>query len=430
MPGYAAIEVAGLEKTFRGPRHQVNTLKERALHPRRRTPQEEHHVLREISFDVQAGEFFGVVGRNGSGKSTLLKCLAGIYRADAGHIRVAGQLAPFIELGIGFNPNLTARENVIINAVMMGLTPREARRRFDSIIDFAELADFLELKLKNYSSGMQVRLAFAVMVQADTDILLIDEVLAVGDAAFQQKCLDVFYRLRDRGKTIVLVTHDMGTVERFCHRALLLDAGRIALGGDPGEVGRRYLELNFEGDGGLRPSTRGRGTPSADSKPVPSKRAWVVEVWAESEQGERVHSFGGGERIHLHAVVEAREAVEQPHIVVWIDSPDWTRVFGAGGGAALGGPLRPGERVHVHVSVANQLAPNRYLVGCSITAASAHQDILDWRANAADFVIYSSGEFHGLVALEHEVELERVPTASPPGAGTASPRAAASGSRP
>src|SRR5947209_17982647 len=241
---YAAIRVTDLEKSFRIPKHQVQTLKERALHPLRRQEYNELDVLKGVSFSIDEGEFFGIVGRNGSGKSTLLKCLAEIYRADAGSIRVAGRISPFIELGVGFNPDLTARDNVILNAVMMGLTPREARARFDHIIAFAELEQFVELKLKNYSSGMQVRLAFSVMVQSGAEILLIDEVLAVGDAAFQQRCLDEFYRLRSEGKTIVLVTHDMAMVERFCHRALLLADGEILLSGDPTEVGRRYLELN------------------------------------------------------------------------------------------------------------------------------------------------------------------------------------------
>src|SRR3954466_10613955 len=206
---HLAIQVEGLEKTFRIPTHQVQTLKERALHPFRRTEYDELNVLRGVSFEIPSGEFFGIVGRNGSGKSTLLKCLAGIYRADGGSMKVAGRLSPFIELGVGFNPDLTARENVVINAVMMGLTPREARARFDQVIEFAELEDFVDLKLKNYSSGMQVRLAFAVMVQPGAGLLLIHEVLAVGDAAFQQRCFDEFLRLRDEGRTIVLVTHDM-----------------------------------------------------------------------------------------------------------------------------------------------------------------------------------------------------------------------------
>ena len=168
-------------------------------------------------------------GRNGSGKSTLLKILASIYRADAGRVRMAGRVAPFIELGVGFNPELTARENGVLNGVLMGLTLREARRRLDAVLEFAELEDFVDLKLKNYSSGMMVRFAFAVMVQADADIMLIDEVLAVGDAAFAQKCMDVFHERRRAGKTIVLVTHDMATVQTLCHRAMLLARRRAAL---------------------------------------------------------------------------------------------------------------------------------------------------------------------------------------------------------
>ena len=177
---------------------------------------------------MRRGEFFGIVGRNGSGKSTLLKILASIYRADAGTIRMAGRPAPFIELGVGFNLELSARENVILNGVMMGLSQREARRRLDAVLDFAELEEFVDLKLKNYSSGMLVRLAFSVMIQAEADILLIDEVLAVGDAAFQQKCRDVFLEMRDSDRTVVLVTHDMTAVQSYCHRAMLLDDGEVA----------------------------------------------------------------------------------------------------------------------------------------------------------------------------------------------------------
>ena len=175
------IEVRGVDKTFRVPERRVDTLKERATHPFSRLDHRELRALRDISFDIHKGEFFGIVGQNGSGKSTLLKILASIYRADAGTIRMAGRLAPFIELGVGFNPELTARENSVINGVLMGLSKREARRRLDAVLDFAELEEFVDLKLKNYSSGMMVRLAFAVMVQADADIMLIDEVLAVGD---------------------------------------------------------------------------------------------------------------------------------------------------------------------------------------------------------------------------------------------------------
>src|SRR5918999_323731 len=213
------------------------------------------HAVDEVSFDVAPGEFFGIVGRNGSGKSTLLKCLAGIYEADDGHTIVRGRLSPFIELGVGFNPDLTARDNVIINAIMLGLTRKEARERFDEIIAFAELEDFIDLKLKNYSSGMSVRLGFSVAVQADADVLLVDEVLAVGDAAFQRKCFDEFERMRREERTILFVTHDMNAVERFCDRAMLLEAGRLLEIGAPDEIARRYSEVNFGSQGGAGGAT-------------------------------------------------------------------------------------------------------------------------------------------------------------------------------
>src|SRR5437763_2252276 len=247
--GPVVIEVRNVNKAFRIPSHRVDTLKERATHPLARREYRELRALRDISFDVHDGEFFGIVGRNGSGKSTLLKILSSIYRADAGRIRMAGRLAPFIELGVGFNPELTSRENVVLNGVLMGLSLREARRRLDSVLDFAELQEFADLKLKNYSSGMMVRLAFAVMVEADADIMLIDEVLAVGDAAFAQKCMDVFHEKRRAGKTLVLVTHDMATVQSLCDRAMLMHDGELRYLGDPEEAALRYYRLNFGGGG-------------------------------------------------------------------------------------------------------------------------------------------------------------------------------------
>src|SRR4051794_777093 len=214
-PRPPAVVVSDVGKAFQMPTERMHTLKERALHPLRRLRSSEFDALQDVSFTVEAGEFFGIVGRNGSGKSTLLKCLAGIYRTDRGAIYVDGRMSTFIELGVGFNPELAARDNVVLNGIMMGLSAHEARKRYDQVLDFAELQEYEDLKLKNYSSGMQVRLAFSVAIQVDADVLLIDEVLAVGDAAFQQKCFDVFSGLRAAGKTILFVTHDMGTVQHF-----------------------------------------------------------------------------------------------------------------------------------------------------------------------------------------------------------------------
>ena len=396
----SAIEVRDLEKTFRIPKQQVHTLKERALHPFRRGTYDELDVLRGMSFDVQQGEFFGIVGRNGSGKSTLLKCMAGIYRADAGQIRVAGRLAPFIELGVGFNPDLTARENVVINAVMMGLTPREARARFDEIVAFAELEDFVGLKLKNYSSGMQVRLAFAVMVQSGAEVLLIDEVLAVGDAAFQQRCLDEFHRLREEGRTIVLVTHDMEMVERFCHRAMLITDGQIELIGDPGRVGRRYLERNFE-------HFRTSEVEIAD-RTEQGERATIADVWLENESGMRVDTAPHGQRLHLHARIDVHDHVREPIVDFWVDDEEDARIFATSTRPwQEKPPLEPGDRLDVTVEVDNRLASGRYHIGCSLLSGSAALDIVALVNRHKAFVVYAGDHVYGLVALDHELRVER-----------------------
>jgi ABC-type polysaccharide/polyol phosphate transport system ATPase subunit len=226
-----AIEARGLTKTFRLPHENRTTFKEHFLHPFRHIDYELNNALVDVSFEVEVGEFFSVIGPNGSGKSTLLKILAGIYRASSGELRVDGKLSAFIELGVGFNPELTARDNVRINATLLGLSKRELAERYDSIVAFAELERFMDQKLKNFSSGMQVRLAYAIAIQVSFDVLLLDEVLAVGDAEFQEKCMETFAEIRAAGKTIIFVSHDLGAVKYFSDRVLYIDRGRaVALG--------------------------------------------------------------------------------------------------------------------------------------------------------------------------------------------------------
>ncbi len=391
----AAVDVDALNKTFRVPRQHVMTLKERALHPFRRVAVDELAALRDVSFQIAEGDFFGIVGRNGSGKSTLLKCLAGIYRPDSGRIRIAGRLAPFIELGVGFNTELTAYDNVVINGVMMGLTPRQARARFDDILEFAELESFKDLKLKNYSSGMQVRLAFSVMVESDADMLLIDEVLAVGDAAFQQKCFDVFYRLREAGRTIILVTHDMAMIERFAHRCMVLERGRIDTIGKPDEVARRYLQLNFEGhdgSGGIAERTPG---------------ATVEEMWIEDESGRRADAIAHGQPFSINARVAVHEPIAEPQVHVSLENDDEVRVFATTtrGVSAAGAPLEAGERVQMRINAVNSLGPGRYYAACSVHRGDV--EIVTYRGRACDFISYGADEVNGLVVLDHSVELDR-----------------------
>ncbi len=394
-----AVDVADLSKTFQIPRHHVMALKERALHPLRRIPVTELHALRNVSQQIHKGEFFGVVGRNGSGKSTLLKCLAGIYRPDEGAIRIAGRVVPFIELGVGFNLEMTALDNVVINGVMMGMSPREARRRFPEVIEFAELENSLDLKLKNYSSGMQVRLAFALMVQADADVLLIDEVLAVGDASFQQKCFDVFYELRRRGKTVVLVTHDMQMIERFCGRAMLLHHGRVDEVGEPAAVARRYLDLNFEAQ------ERDAG-PTAGGPEDVSLGVAIGDVWVEAEDGRRVGSVRQGERFTIRAELLVKEEIEDPEVGITIHNDDGLVVFGTTtrepGRAEA--PLAPGEVLQLRVALRNDLAPARYFIDCG--AHEGEHRIVAFRWRVSQFLVYGNRRQLGLVALDHSLELE------------------------
>ena len=233
-----AIEVAGVSKTFRIPHDQRTFVKEYFVHPLRRTTYERNEALKEVTFSIPAGEFFGVLGSNGSG--TLLRILAGIYVPDSGLVRVSGLLSPFIELGVGFNLELNARDNIRINATLAGLTKRELDEKFDEILAFSELERFVDQRLKNYSSGMLVRLAYSIAIQIPFDVLLLDEVLAVGDEAFQQKCFATFDGFKEQGKTVVFVSHDLGLMERFCDRVLLLQSGVVQALGAPGEVIDQY----------------------------------------------------------------------------------------------------------------------------------------------------------------------------------------------
>lgn len=240
----APIIVDKVSKNFKLPHDRNNSLKSLIIHPfRKRSSVEVQHALRDINFQVNEGEFFGILGRNGSGKSTLLKILAGIYVPTSGEVSVYGKLVPFIELGVGFNPELTGRENVYLNGALLGFSKREIDKRYRDIVDFAELEDFMDQKLKNYSSGMQVRLAFSVATRAEADILLIDEVLAVGDADFQNKCYEYFMSLKNSGKTVVFVTHDMSAVRKYCDRAIVVEDSRLIFEGSADKAADRYLKL-------------------------------------------------------------------------------------------------------------------------------------------------------------------------------------------
>jgi ABC-type polysaccharide/polyol phosphate transport system ATPase subunit len=259
------VEVSNLRKRFRLPLDKSTTLKYRVTHWRSSSRYRDLIALRDISFDIPAGQFLGIAGPNGCGKSTLLKILCRIYEADSGYARVNGEFSAFLELGVGFNPELTARENIFLGGAMLGLTRAQLRDKVDEVFAFAELEDFAEQKLKNFSSGMQVRLAFSVAILAQTDLLVMDEVLAVGDASFQEKCFDTFSRYKREGKTIVLVSHDLSSLEEYCDRVILLNHGEIIADGPAVEVTSAYHRMVAEHALAAERDTEGelrRGDPS------------------------------------------------------------------------------------------------------------------------------------------------------------------------
>ncbi|HSS43129.1 MAG TPA: ABC transporter ATP-binding protein [Solirubrobacterales bacterium] len=388
------IEARGVSKSFRLSVNKIGSLKE-MITTFSQSDYKELRALQDVSFEVRRGEFFGIVGRNGSGKSTLLKVLASIYSADAGTVRMAGRLAPFIELGVGFNPELTARENVELNGVMMGLERREARGRLGAVLEFAELEEFVDMKLKNYSSGMLVRLAFSVMIQSDAELLLIDEVLAVGDAAFQQKCADVFHEMRDSERTVILVTHDMGAVEHYCHRAMLLHDGEVKAVGDPGEVARKYLRLNFE------------SAPSTGGDSLGEVADIVVEdAWLEDASGARATNVEKGKDLRFCADLEAKRDVEGPTFGFSLANADGVEVTGFGVPVdELPERVSAGQRLQVRATVENRLAPGRYIVRCWIHRNRNLSDIVLYSPHVLDFVVFG-GDEPGVAYFEHEVHME------------------------
>jgi ABC-type polysaccharide/polyol phosphate transport system ATPase subunit len=416
-PRDTVLAVDGVSKSFRVPEEAAHTLKEHALHPFRRSRHHSFTALSNVELAVRRGEFFGIVGRNGSGKSTLLKCMAGIYGVDCGRIWCRGRLSTFIELGVGFNPDLAARDNVVLNGIMLGLTPREARARYARVIEFAELEDFQDLKLKNYSSGMHVRLAFSVAIQVDADILLIDEVLAVGDASFQQKCFDVFNDMRDAGRTIVFVTHDMGAVNRLCHRAMLLERGETVELGDPETVADRYLELNFERETAPAPSPIAQQlAEQRRSERAGDGSARVDSAWLEDELGQPSDSVAQGKKLALRCLVRFERDVEDPAVSLTIEDQDHNAVVVV---TTMNehehtGLYRAGDDAVFAFWFHNVLAPNRYFATITISHRGSGVDLIDRFVREYSFIVTGSRAVGGLVDVPFHTSFQTVRRAPGP----------------
>jgi lipopolysaccharide transport system ATP-binding protein len=316
------IEVKNVTKNFKIPQEKADTLRGSFVNFYRKKRYEKFTAVKNLSFKIKEGEFFGIIGRNGSGKSTLLKMLAGIYYPDKGELKVKGGISPFLELGVGFNPELSGRDNIFLNATILGLTKEEIKRKYDQIVNFSELNKFIDQKLKKYSSGMQVRLAFSIAIHANKDILLMDEVLAVGDSNFQEKCLDEFNRYKRMGKTVILVTHDVSVVKNYCNRAMLLRNGQKVLLDKADKVVDLYIKQNIKDEESRykrqkefdQKSNKNKSELEEiksfdhDEKAVAIKR---VEFFDKSKKRKRVFSTGEDitARIHYFAARKIKKPV-------------------------------------------------------------------------------------------------------------------------
>jgi ABC-2 type transport system ATP-binding protein len=373
MPEDIAIRVDGVSKDFRLPLDKHSSLKSKIVHAFGKTKGYQiQHALKDVSFEIKKGEFFGIVGRNGSGKSTLLKMIAGIYQPTKGKISVSGKLVPFIELGVGFNPELTGRENVFLNGALLGFSNEEVAEIYDDIVEFAELEKFMDQKLKNYSSGMQVRLAFSMAIRAKADILLIDEVLAVGDADFQRKCFEYFKFLKKEKKTVVFVSHDMSAVREYCDRAMLIDGSEQKRLGLPNEVAEDYLKL-FNESLPKSHSTAGGGSKRWGDKAVEIQK---VEVSLDDK------------KIQLQISVKANRATDNYVLGFRIRSSDGKEVTGTNTKKEKIelGSLKKGKTITLKWEIPNVLSEGLYFIDPAVT----YEDeitVMDWWDEAKEFFV-------------------------------------------
>ncbi len=376
-----AIKVYGLHKSFRLPHEPHSGIKQLLINAAKgKKGYENQHVLKGLDFEIKKGEFFGIVGRNGSGKSTLLKLIAGIYTPDQGHIQVNGVLTPFIELGVGFNPELTGRENVFLNGALLGFSHKQMEKMYQEIVEFAELERFMDQKLKNYSSGMQVRLAFSVAIRARPDILLLDEVLAVGDSAFQQKCFDYFAELKKDKRTVILVSHSMPSVERFCDRALLLEAGEIVKIGRSSKVAELYEELFLNDD------NRARETHGEDNGFAAGKITVNVSVVHEDK---KVRALKPASDFAIRVRIKSHTNVDSLNVGINVRNKQDVIVLSTDTRRSIGDiQLNDGKLTTIEIGLKNYYTNGEYSVDLTLVDEGTVSDkILLQKRNIASFKV-------------------------------------------
>ncbi len=403
MADDVAIRVDDVSKSFKLPHEKHGSVKNAFVNLfRGKTSYEEQDVLKDISFEIMKGEFFGVVGRNGSGKSTLLKLLAGIYSPDKGGIAISGKLTPFIELGVGFNPELTGRENVFLNGALLGFSRKEMEYMYDEIVGFAELEKFMDQKLKNYSSGMQVRLAFAISIQAKTEILVLDEVLAVGDALFQQKCFKHFNKLKKENKTVLLVSHDINVLRQFCSKGLLLENGEIKLIGSMNDVLDEYVDVISKKEAlglGRKKFDNRRGTGKIQIKDIK-----VIDGKKKNIKKEIITDDGD---IIIKINYLANEDCENPTYGIVIKNGTGDPIFSSNNlwMSVKSKSLKKGDKSEVVWTVPNIFNTGEYSISPAV-ADSTGTETYDWIDEITTFGIRRKVNSSAISNPNHKMEIQ------------------------
>ncbi|MDL2341606.1 MAG: ABC transporter ATP-binding protein [Patescibacteria group bacterium] len=376
MSDEVAVEVNQVYKNFVLPHERVNSIKSlvtSAAKKRAGGSSEVQHALKDISFSINKGEFFGIVGRNGSGKSTMLKILAGIYQPTSGTVRTAGKLVPFIELGVGFNPELTGRENVFLNGAMLGFSQKEVEAMYEDIVSFAELERFMDQKLKNYSSGMQVRLAFSMATRSEADVLLVDEVLAVGDADFQRKCFDYFRELKKNKKTVIFVSHDMNAIREYCDRAVLIEKSELVISGSANDVAKEYSKMFIE------------TAADTGSEPTAKTKRWGVGKIRYSKVKVQPTVISEQPTLMITTKAIAEQDVEDIVFGILIKNASDQNITGTN--TQLQGKKIPlvkkGDEIAVDWEIPNIFSDGKYIVEPAIVFADG--EVCDWWEEATTF---------------------------------------------
>lgn len=392
-----AISVNSVSKRFKLPHEKSSSIKALFTGSLKKHDKgyEVQHALQGVDFTINKGEFFGIVGRNGSGKSTLLKILAGIYQPTSGSVETNGRLVPFIELGVGFNPELTGRENVYLNGALLGFTRREIEAMYDEIVEFAELEKFMDQKLKNYSSGMQVRLAFSVATHAEADILLVDEVLAVGDADFQRKCFNYFKLLKNQGKTVVFVSHDMNAVREYCDRAVLIEKSKVIVEGNVGKVASSYTRMFMEDE----------SIAKNDAEAKIKKNRWgTKQIEYTDLKIKPARITQDSKDISIEVSYRANDTVDAPVFGFSIKNTAGTIMFGTN--TRLLGveakKITKGQKATISWSVPNILNDGDYVVDVAV-ANSDETTQYDWWEDAKYISVYR--EQHTSFAVEPPISV-------------------------